>query len=203
MYRRKDTFYARAKSVGYRSRAAFKLEQLAQQAPLFRKGDRVIDIGAWPGGWLQVAARRVGPSGRVIGVDLQAIDPLPEPNVVTIQGDVTDPSIQERIRALCGGHADVVLSDVAPKLTGVAARDQAQAHALAECALQVAAQMLRPGGTLVVKLFMGPDFQAYLAQVRGMFRDVRTTRPEATRKQSAEIYAIARDFGRGLTTPRP
>jgi 23S rRNA (uridine2552-2'-O)-methyltransferase len=197
LYQRKDAFYARAKAVGYRSRAAFKIEQLAQRARLFRRGDRVIDLGAWPGGWLQVAARHVGPTGRVVGVDVQPIAALPERNVVTICGDVTSPEVQHQAQALCGGRADVVLSDLAPKLTGVRARDAAQAEALAQCVLRFAAQALQPGGRLVVKLFMGADLPAYLGQLRTLFRDVQTTRPEATRKRSAEVYAIASGFGHG------
>jgi 23S rRNA (uridine2552-2'-O)-methyltransferase len=199
VYRRKDAFYTRAKVVGYRSRAAFKLEQLTQQTRLFRRGDRVVDIGAWPGGWLQVAAQQVGPTGKVIGIDLQRIEPLPERNVVTVCGDVTSAAVQAHVQALCGGKADVVLSDLAPKLSGVKARDSAQAQALAECVLRFAAQVLKPDGKLVVKLFMNADLEAYLGQVRKLFHDVRTTRPEATRKSSAEIYAIASGFGRGTT----
>ena len=201
MYQRKDAFYARAKAVGYRSRAAFKIEQLAQRARLFRHGDRVIDVGAWPGGWLQVAAQHVGPTGRVVGIDLQRIEPLPERNVVTICGDITNAEVQAQVLALCGGKADVVLSDLAPKLSGVKARDEARQQELAECVLHFAVQVLKPDGKLVVKLFMSPDLQAYLGQLRMHFPDVRTVRPEATRKSSAEIYAIAAGFGRGTNAP--
>jgi 23S rRNA (uridine2552-2'-O)-methyltransferase len=199
VYRRKDAFYTRAKVVGYRSRAAFKLEQLTQRARLFRRGDRVIDVGAWPGGWLQVAAQHVGPTGKVIGIDLQRIEPLPDRTVVTVCGDVTSAAVQAHVHALCAGKADVVLSDLAPKLSGVKARDEAHAQALAECVLRFAAQVLKPDGKLVVKLFMSADLEDYLAQLRQLFRDVRTTRPEATRKGSAEVYALASGFGRGPT----
>jgi len=199
VYQRKDAFYTRAKAVGYRSRAAFKIEQLAQTARLFRRGDRVVDIGAWPGGWLQVAAQHVGATGRVVGVDLQPIAPLPERNVVTICGDVTSAEVQAQVQALCGGSADVVLSDLAPKLSGVKARDAARQQELAECALCFAAQVLKPGGKLIVKLFMSPDLNAYLTQLRTLFQDVRTIRPEATRKGSAEIYALATGFARGIS----
>lgn len=194
MYQRKDAYYTRAKAVGYRSRAAFKLQQLAQRARLFQRGDRVIDVGAWPGGWLQVAAQHVGPTGRVIGVDLQRIEPLPERNVVTVRGDLTAAEVQAQVQSLCDGKADVVLSDLAPKLSGIKARDEAQAQALADCVVSFAKQVLKPGGTLVVKLFMSGDLHGYLAQLRELFQEVKTTRPEATRKASAELYAIARGF---------
>jgi 23S rRNA (uridine2552-2'-O)-methyltransferase len=200
VYQRKDAYYTRAKAVGYRSRAAFKLQQLAQRARLFQRGDRVIDVGAWPGGWLQVAAQHVGPTGRVIGVDLQRIEPLPERNVVIVRGDLTAAEVQAQVQSLCDGKADVVLSDLAPKLSGIKARDEAQAQALADCVVSFAKQVLKPGGTLVVKLFMSGDLHGYLAQLRELFQEVKTTRPEATRKASAELYAIARGF-RGNVDP--
>jgi 23S rRNA (uridine2552-2'-O)-methyltransferase len=201
VYRRKDAFYTRAKTAGYRSRAAFKLLQLTQRYRLFRRGDRVIDLGAWPGGWLQVAARAVGPNGRVVGVDVQRIDPLPEPAVVTVVGDITAERTQARVAALCGGKVDVVLSDLAPKLSGVRARDLAQTQALAQTVLQYAAAVLKPNGALVVKLFTNDDLPRYLAQLRRLFREVRTTRPEATRQASAEIYTVAKGFCGDSMTP--
>lgn len=199
MYRRKDAFYVRAKAGGYRSRAAFKLEQLDQRFRLFRPGDCVVDLGAWPGGWLQVAARAVGRHGRVVGVDVQRIDPLPEPNVIVVQGDVTRADVQEQVRAACGRRADVVLADLAPKLTGIRAHDAARAYALAEQALQLAAALLRPGGRLVVKLFTAAELPAYLTTLRRCFQDVHATRPEATRKGSAELYAVGVGFRCGST----
>lgn len=197
MYRRKDSFYTRAKAVGYRSRAAFKLSQLAQQARLFRRGDRVLDLGAWPGGWLQVAAELVGPSGRVVGVDLRRIEALPHENVRTVVGDIVEEVTQRRMLEECGGRADVILSDLAPKLSGVRARDEAQADALAQSVLALAERVLKPGGKLVVKLFMGAAATRFVGQLRLRFGNVRTTRPEATRKGSSEMYAIAADFHAG------
>ena len=113
MYERKDTFYKKAKQEGYRSRAAYKLLELNKQFHCFTPGDRVVDLGSWPGGWLQVAASLVGKSGRVIGIDLVALDPLPSSNVTLLQGDATDPAQQQQILALLGGDADIVLSDMA------------------------------------------------------------------------------------------
>ncbi len=194
MYNRKDTFYTRAKVAGYRSRAAFKLEELVKKFRLLRPGDRVIDLGAWPGGWLQVALQHVGPRGRVVAVDVQNLDTLPAPNAVVVVGDVRDPQVQDRLLAACQEAADVVLSDLAPKLTGVRARDEAQAQELVDCVLGFAQRALKPGGHLIVKLFMSPAMPAQLAQLRTLFAQVRTTRPEATRKASAEIYAVATEF---------
>jgi len=200
VYQRKDAFYARAKAVGYRSRAAFKLEQLAQRMRLFRRGDHVIDLGAWPGGWLQVAARHVGSTGRVVGIDLQPLDPLAERNVVTICGDVTSPEVQAQAYDLCGGKVDVVLSDLAPKLSGVHDRDLARMQALAASVLEFATRVLKANGKLVVKRFMHPELQTEIVQLRTLFQDVKTTRPEATRKGSAEIYVLASGFRHASTS---
>ena len=202
MYRRKDSFYTRAKAAGYRSRAAFKLQQLTQRARLLRPGDCVVELGAWPGGWLQVAAEQVGPRGKVVGVDLQAIQPLPEPNVITVLGDASDEQTRVQVAQACAGRADVLLSDLAPKLTGIRARDEAQAQALADCVLQWVVDILKPHGKLVVKLFAGEGLRPYLERLRTMFREVHLTRPEATRKGSAEMYAVARGF-RANTTAAP
>jgi 23S rRNA (uridine2552-2'-O)-methyltransferase len=194
VYRRKDAFYARARAVGYRSRAAFKLLELAQRTRLFRRGDRVLDIGAWPGGWLQVAAELVGPTGKVIGIDLHPIEPLPGRHVTTQVGDIGDEMARQRIVDACQGQVDVVLSDVAPKLSGVRVRDEARSEALAACALALCEKVLRPGGTFVMKLFTGEAATRLVRELRVRFDDVRTSRPEATRRGSSEIYAIAVGF---------
>lgn len=207
-YERKDAFYARAKQSGLRSRAAFKLEQLQKQYRLLRLGDKVVDLGAWPGGWLQVASRLVGRKGTVVGIDREPIRPIPNaPHVQVVRADVYDPELVARVHAALGGQADVILSDLAPKLSGIRERDQARASALVERALDLAAAWLRPGGTLVVKVFMGEGLPALVAKLRQRFRSVVTTRLEATRKGSAELYAVARDFapeprGRSLAGER-
>jgi 23S rRNA (uridine2552-2'-O)-methyltransferase len=192
-YQRKDAFYARAKDAGYRSRAAYKLLELAPRYRLIRRGNHVVDLGAWPGGWLQVAAQLAGPQGRVVGVDLQPIDRL-SGSVETVAGDAGDPAVQERIRTLCGGRVDVVLSDMAPKLSGVRDRDTAQAVALAEAALDIAAQLLTPGGRLLLKVFTAPETDALVRAARPRFETVKLTRPEASRKGSAELYLVALGF---------
>jgi len=201
MYRRKDAVYVRAKATGYRSRAAFKLRQLAARWPLFHRGDCVVDLGAWPGGWLQVAAEQVGPTGTVIGIDLRPIAPIPRTPVVTIVGNIRDPDARHRVAAACGAGADVVLSDAAPQLTGVRAHDTVQMELLLDCALCWAEGLLKPGGRLVVKGFMTGALRHYVARVRERFREVHLTRPPATRKGSAEAYIVALGFhGRQIAT---
>jgi len=203
VYQRKDAFYARAKAAGYRSRAAFKLQQLVQRGRLLRRGDCVVELGAWPGGWLQVVAAQVGPKGRIVGVDLQPIEPLLGPNIVTLVGDVGDLRTRERVRAACNGKADVLLSDLAPKLTGVRARDEAQTQALANCVLQWVEYILKPQGALVIKLFMDNDLPQYVARLRTLFRKVHLVRPEATRKASAELYLVATGYAGNAAASSP
>src|SRR5262245_21603313 len=132
MYERKDALYQRAKREGYRSRAAYKLLELQKRARLLRRGQAVVDLGAWPGGWLQVAAELVGPTGKVVGIDLAAIDALPSPQVTVVQCDVTAPECIAQVQVALGRSADVVLSDLAPKLTGIAPRDAARSAELAD-----------------------------------------------------------------------
>ncbi len=192
-YQRKDAFYARAKGAGYRSRAAYKLVELARRYQLIRRGDHVVDLGAWPGGWLQVAAELTGAQGRVVGVDLQPIQSLPPP-VTTIVGDAGEAAVQAAVRERCGGRVDVVLSDMAPKLSGVRDRDIAQSVALAEAALATAEQLLGAGGRLLIKLFTAPEADAVVAAARRRFQSVKLTRPEATRKGSAEMYLVCTAF---------
>ncbi len=192
-YRRKDAYYLEAKERGLRSRAAFKLEEIQRQYKILRRGDRVVDLGAWPGGWLEVSARYVGPEGKVVGVDTEPIPPFPKlPQVKTVQGDIQSDEIQTRVSEVLGGPADVVLCDVAPKLSGVRERDWAKAQQLAVRAIQLAESWLRPGGTFVLKVFMSPDWPELVGSVRARFAHVDTTRPEATRKGSSEMYVIAR-----------
>lgn len=195
-YKRKDAFYDRAKAAGYRSRAAYKLRELAQRYQLIRRGERVLDLGAWPGGWLQVAAELSGPQGYVIGVDPEPIEPLQLANVRFIRGSAEEPAVRESLRGLVQSGVDVVLSDMAPKLTGVRERDEARALELARAALTVADEVLRPHGRLLMKLFMSEECKEIVERARSRFCTVKLTRPEATRKGSTEIYLIALDYRR-------
>ncbi len=193
-YERKDAHYRRAKAAGYRARSAYKLAELDDRFRLLRAGDRVVDLGAWPGAWVQVAAERVGPSGRVVGVDLARADPLPLPNVALLVGDVRDASVVEAVRAELGGPAAVVLSDLAPKLTGIRDADEARCLELAMATLDACATLLRPDGRLLVKLFMNSGYPEVMARLKSAFRQVKTTRPEASRRGSSELYAVATGY---------
>jgi len=191
MYDRKDALHQRAKREGYRSRAAYKLLELQRRARILRRGQAVLDLGAWPGGWLQVAAELVGPSGRVVGVDLARIDPLPAPQIVVVQSDVADPACAERVLAALGRRADAVLSDLAPKLTGIAPRDAARAEELATAARELAVATLVEGGTFVMKTFGGAEGAAAQAALKPLFERIRQLGLESTRKGSAELYLVA------------
>ncbi len=194
MYERKDALHQRAKREGYRSRAAYKLLELQKRTRVLRRGSVVVDLGAWPGGWLQVAADLVGPSGRVVGIDVAAIDALPASQVTLLQADVTDSSTTERVTELIGGKADVVLSDLAPKLTGIGPRDAAAIERLADATRAFALAVLRPGGALVTKTLGGREGELARAELRRLFANVRQLGLESTRKGSSELYIVATDF---------
>lgn len=193
-YDRKDAFYQRAKREGYRSRAAYKLEEIQKRTHVLAGAQRVIDLGAWPGGWLQVAGAHLGAKGRIVGVDRVAIDLLPNRKIQLLCADVADPELPGRILALLDGRADLLLSDLASKLTGVAPRDEAAAAELAEHTLRVAAACLKSGGALVLKTFGGDGAEETRAALAAAYRKVRLIRLQATRKGSAEAYLVATGF---------
>ncbi|MFB6157509.1 MAG: SAM-dependent methyltransferase [Haloferacaceae archaeon] len=190
---RRDEYYNRAKQEGYRSRAAYKLRQLDDRADLLPRGGTVVDLGAAPGGWLQVAAERVGDGGRVIGVDRQRIRPLEDHDVETVRGDMTDEGTRDRLREAVGeGGADAVLSDMAPNMTGEYEVDHARSVHLARQALETALVVLAPGGDLAVKVFDGRDRADLEADIDAEFDHVRTYRPDASRDSSSELYLVAK-----------
>jgi 23S rRNA (uridine2552-2'-O)-methyltransferase len=191
-YTPRDAFYRRAKSEGYRSRAAYKLLDLARRYHLIHRGDRVIDLGAWPGGWTQVAAELTGPRGLVVAVDLRPLDQPDIAGAVSLVGDIREPAVLQELMRSLGGQADVLLSDMAPKLSGVRDRDRVAADELARATLVVADLLLKPGGCLLMKLFMSGETEALLREMRGRFASVKLSRPEASRRGSAETYLIAR-----------
>jgi 23S rRNA (uridine2552-2'-O)-methyltransferase len=194
VYERKDAFYKKAKKEGYRARSAYKLIELQREFHLLRPHMRVVDLGAWPGGWVQVAAELVGPQGKVAGIDLVTLEPFPFSQVTLFQGDATDPVQQEKILAALGDPADVVLSDMAPKLSGIKEVDEARAMELCRAACLCARTLLRPGGALLLKVFMGSEHKALLSELRSLFPSVKTTKPESSRKGSAETYVVATGF---------
>lgn len=188
-----DPYVVAAKAQGWRSRAAFKLIELDDRYHLIRKGARVVDLGAAPGGWSQVAVRRG--AGQVVGLDLLPIDPVP--GVTLLVGDFHDADMPARLQALLGGPADVVLSDMAPNTTGHTATDHLRIIALAELALDFACHVLVPGGAFVAKVFQGGAERQLLAPLKLRFASVRHAKPEASRKDSSELYVVATGFRGG------
>ena len=155
----------------------------------------MVDLGCWPGGWLELAGRVVGPGGRVVGVDLTALEgPPAQPNVVALQGDLADPALAARLLHELGARADVVLCDAAPKLTGVRPTDRAREEALLEAVAALLPEILRPGGILVLKVLESPEAQAVEKRIRARFESAKTLRPQATRRGSAERYLVAKGF---------
>ncbi|HVH81127.1 MAG TPA: RlmE family RNA methyltransferase [Stellaceae bacterium] len=191
-----DPYVAEAKRQGYRSRAAFKLQQLDARFHLLGRGARVVDLGCAPGGWSQVAAERVGPGdetgGVVVGADLSDTDSLP--GVTLIRGDFRHEAVVAQLRDLLGGPADVVLSDMAAPATGHAATDHLRVIALAEDALALAQTPLKPGGAFVAKVFQGGATGDLLTALKNAFAEVRHAKPAASRVESAETYVIAKGF---------
>jgi len=193
-FKRHDPYFKRAKQAGYRSRAAYKLLELQQRFRLMNFADTVVDLGAAPGGWVQVAAKIVGPKGRVIGVDLQFIEAFPQANVTLIQQDITSADIGDTIKGLIAERAHCVLSDLAPKLSGIRDSDAARSLSLNQSALAVATQILRPGGALLMKSFMSDELHGFTLELKRWFTTVARTRPEATRQTSSEFYFCAKGF---------
>lgn len=185
-----DPYVLRAQAEGYRSRAVYKLIELDERDPLFKTGQVVVDLGAAPGGWTQVARARTGTGGRVIATDILAMDPIP--GVEIIQGDFRDEAVLDRILRSVGERgADLVLSDMAPNMSGMGAVDQPRAMLLAELAYELATTVLRPGGALVLKLFQGEGSDAFLAELRRGFARVVVRKPKASRPRSREVYVVA------------
>jgi 23S rRNA (uridine2552-2'-O)-methyltransferase len=190
-----DRYVVEARRQGYRSRAAFKLIELDQRFHLLRPGRCVVDLGCAPGGWTQVAIERVGPRGRVVGVDLAETPPLA--GAALLRADLHDPEAAAAIRQALGSAADVVLSDMAPAVTGHAATDHLRIVTLAEAAFAVADKLLEPGGIFVAKVFQGGAEGALLARLKQSFAELRHAKPPASRAESAETYVVAKGFRRG------
>ena len=179
--------------MGLPSRAAFKIEEIIARNRLVGKGARVVDLGCAPGGWLAILVAAAGASGRVVGVDLAQVK-NPPAGAVTIAGDILDPAVAARVQSELGGRADLVTSDLAPKLTGIATRDEARSRELIDCALAFATTMLKPGGAMVAKLFMGAQFKDIVDSFKRHFASVEVTRTKASRPGSSELYIVAREF---------
>ncbi|MBU3826229.1 MAG: 23S rRNA (uridine(2552)-2'-O)-methyltransferase RlmE [Candidatus Anaerobiospirillum merdipullorum] len=187
-----DPFVKMAHKQGLRSRASFKLEELQQKDKLIAPGYKVVDLGAAPGGWSEFARKCVGDKGKVIACDILPIRPIP--GVTFLQGDFREDAVFTHLYELIGGGADVVLSDMAPNMSGSKAIDQPRAMLLSELALDMARRVLKIGGTFVVKVFTGQGSQEYLASLRQDFKSVKVRKPEASRDRSAEVYMVACGF---------
>ena len=189
-YKRKDHLYNKAKEEGYRSRAAYKLLELASKHRIIFPGAKDLDLGAWPGGWLQVASSKVGPKGVVVGIDLVEIEPLPNSNVFTICGDVRDdPAIAEALK-IAGGKFDAIVCDMAPKLSGIKEVDHPQAAGCAELAAYVAEKTLNEGGSLVTKLFKSAEADEFFRSQRGLYKKCDRAGHKSTRGSSNEYYFV-------------
>ena len=189
----KDPYVQRAQKEGWRSRAVFKLQELDQKDRLFQGGQTVIDLGAAPGGWSQYAATKVLPKGRVIALDILPMDAIA--GVEFIQGDFTeDAALQQILATLGDARADLVMSDMAPNISGMKSVDQPRSMYLAELALALAGDTLKSGGAFVTKVFMGEGFEEFIGVCRKRFRSVKTRKPAASRRESRETYILASGF---------
>lgn len=188
-----DEYVKQARQQGYRSRAVFKLKEIDEKYRLLRRGMVVVDLGAAPGGWSQFAAERLGSGGRIIALDILPMEVLPE--VAIIQGDFCQQQVLDRLcEALHGAGVDLVMSDMAPNMSGLRSVDLARALNLCELALDCARQLLNPGGALVMKAFIGPGFDALVRAVRDDFARTVIRKPKASRSRSAETYMVATGF---------
>jgi 23S rRNA (uridine2552-2'-O)-methyltransferase len=193
-YDPKDFYYRKAKQQGLRARSAFKIDEIIRRHKLLAAGQAVLDLGAAPGGFLQVIAEAVGPKGVAVGVDLEPIRNLGKPWVKTAVVDLLAPDAVDRIRALHAKPFDLVTSDMAPKTIGVKVTDEARSLELCRMALGVAGETLKLGGAFVTKLFMGGDFPVFRDEVRARFDRVDVAKPQATREHSYEVYVVGKGF---------
>jgi 23S rRNA (uridine2552-2'-O)-methyltransferase len=188
-----DPFVKQAQKDGYRSRSAYKLIELNEKDRLIRPGMRVMDLGAAPGGWSQVAGRLVGSKGRVLATDILPMDGLT--NVDFIQGDFTDEAVVQKILDWLGGEKfDLIISDIAPNISGIASADQARSIYFLELALDTVCKTLKPGATFAAKMFQGSGSDQYLKELRTHFSKVSIRKPAASRKESREVYLVAKGF---------
>ncbi|MDR2308755.1 MAG: 23S rRNA (uridine(2552)-2'-O)-methyltransferase RlmE [Paucimonas sp.] len=188
-----DPFVKQAQKDGYRSRASYKLLEIQEKDKLIRPGMSVIDLGAAPGGWSQVTSRLIGGQGRLIASDILEMDTIPD--VTFIQGDFTQDEVLANIlQAVGDSHVDLVISDMAPNMSGTPAVDMPRAMFLCELALDLATRVLRPGGDFLIKIFQGEGFDVYLKEVRGKFDKVQMRKPSSSRDRSREQYLLARGF---------
>lgn len=189
----KDEFVQRSHKDGYRSRAVYKLQEIQERDRLIRPGQVVVDLGAAPGGWSQYAMDLVGSNGRVVALDILPMDPLD--GVCFIQGDFREEAVLAQLQVVLeGSGVDLVISDMAPNVTGMAAVDQPRSMYLCELALDFARECLKPGGAMIVKVFQGEGFEQYMRDLRAGFSKVVSRKPKASRSNSREVYLVATGF---------
>jgi 23S rRNA (uridine2552-2'-O)-methyltransferase len=189
---RRDQYRRLAKDQGYRARSAYKLLQMNRSYKIIKKGDKVVDLGCAPGGWLQVAMKEVGSSGKVIGVDLKPVTPVAGATI--LQGSIENPNMLSKIAEILGCKADVILSDMAPNVSGVWDIDHARQISLSTIALGFARQVLRVGGSSVFKIFEGEMLKEFKSELRKSFGKVLLSKPSASRQESSELYIVCLDF---------
>ena len=189
--RKRDYYYRKAKEEKFRSRAAYKLLQTVQKYKFMKRGDVVVDLGAAPGGWIQAARKIVGEEGFILGVDIKPIEPFEEENIITIVADITDPKTIETIRNLLSRPADVVISDVSPKISGIWEVDHARQIDLALSSMKIACGVLKPRGNFFVKVFEGDMLKDFLDKLKERFSVVKLVKPKASRAKSSELYILA------------
>ena len=185
MERKNDPYYKRAKANDYRSRASYKLKQLDKKYRIIRKGDTVVDLGAAPGGWSQVALEKVGEEGIVVGV---------EDNFYRIRGDFTTDEVQNKITQIIGGKAKVIVSDAAPSLTGIKDLDHLRSIDLIQVVIDIADNILEPHGNIVIKVFQGGEYKHLIDGIKKKFKILKTTKPPSSRKKSSEMYIVGIGF---------
>ena len=188
--RKRDYYYRKAKEEKYRSRAAYKLFQVVEKYHFIKKGNVVVDLGAAPGGWIQATRKIVGNKGFVLGVDLKSIKPFLEPNVQTITGNITEPETLQEISKLLPRKADVVISDASPNISGIWEVDHARQIDLAQHALRIALETLKPSGNFFVKVFQGDMLNDFIEQVKQYFEVVKVIKPRASRAKSSEMFIL-------------
>ena len=188
--RKRDPYYKKAKDENYRSRASYKLKQLDKKFKIMKEGNTVVDLGAAPGGWSQVALEKVGEEGIVVGVDLNRIKPFKEENFHGIKGDFTTDEIQNQIMEIIGGKTKVLIADASPQLCGIKNLDQLRSIDLINVVIEIADNILEDKGNLVMKVFQGPEYKSMLTDLKKKFRQVKTTKPPSSRKKSSEMYVV-------------
>lgn len=194
VYDRKDHYYKKAKEQGLASRAVFKLEELDQKFQLLKAGHKVFDMGCAPGGWLQYISRKIGGSGRAVGIDLLEVQAKLPGNVSIFQGDATQEAMQSLCIEALGDQADLIVSDMSPNLSGIKFKDNYESFLLGLSVLKVAGKLLKKGGSMALKIFPGDELPEFKKKLQGAFEEIKTYVPQATRKGSSEIYLICKKF---------